>query len=71
MASNGRRAGSGGFASDSSWGSTSLVDDHCPCYFSVLASEWKSRMVDCNLARFLGQLQQSLRDNLFFHDQIP
>jgi hypothetical protein len=62
MASDGRRADPGGFASDSSWGSASLVDDHCPCYFGVLASESKSRMVDRNLARSLGQLQQPLRD---------
>ena len=70
MASNGKRAGPGWFTSDSSWDSASLVDEHCSCYLGVLASEWKSRPVDRNLD-FFGQLQQSLHDNLFFHDQIP
>jgi hypothetical protein len=36
----------------------------------VLASEPKSRMVDCNLARSLGQLQQPLRDIAFSFSRL-
>jgi hypothetical protein len=32
-----------------------IVDDHSPCYVNLLASEWRSRMVDEIWPDFLGE----------------